>query len=257
MGFLHEGHLTLVRRSREENQLTAASIFVNPTQFNDPEDLARYPRDLPADLGKLEKEGVDVVFTPTAEELYPKDTEISINPGHLENLLCGMSRPGDFRGMLTIVSKLFNLVRPERAYFGQKDFQQFLLISKMVADLNFPITLRMLPTLREKDGLAMSSRNAKLAPAERRQAPELYRSLEMGRDLIDAGMEDALRTVAASMEYLIEHTSFEIDYFSIVNPITLEDLEKVSPSTPYLMAVAAYLGSTRLIDNILHYPPAG
>ena len=255
MGALHAGHLSLVEQCKNEMGVSVVSIFLNPTQFNDPADLENYPKDLSGDLKQLESiGGVDVVFAPTVEDIYPEGSEVAIEPGPMAHVLCGMTRQGHFRGVLTVVMKLFNMVSPDAAFFGAKDFQQFSLISKMVADLNMDIELRMVPTMREDDGLAMSSRNQHLSANEREEASTLFQALEMGHREIRQGETKAMEVVAKMMTLILENSTFDIDYLSIADPITLKDIEDVSPSKAYVIAVAAYLGKTRLIDNLLNVP---
>ena len=207
MGYLHEGHLSLARAARQECEQVVVSIFVNPTQFGPREDLSRYPRDLPRDLKLLEQAGADVIFTPTADDIYPPGFACYVDPtGPLVERLEGASRPGHFRGVATVVAKLFQIVRPERAYFGQKDAQQVAVIRRMVADLYLPVDLRMLPTVREPDGLAMSSRNAYLSPDERQAATILYRALTEARRLVDAG-EQHTDTLRAALARVHRHRS--------------------------------------------------
>ncbi|MBF0197522.1 MAG: pantoate--beta-alanine ligase [Planctomycetes bacterium] len=254
MGCLHEGHLSLVKKCMDECDTTIVSIFINPTQFNDQQDFDTYPRETTADLKMLEELGVDMVFLPNAEDIFPKNCEISVVPGKSAETLCGLSRGGHFRGVLTVVAKLFNIVQPHISYFGAKDYQQFLLISKMVSDLNFPIELRLGDTVREEDGLAMSSRNNNLSVSEREEAPILYQALEYGEKQIRKGEPNALKVIEAMMTMIIENSSFSIDYLSIVDPVTLEDVLESSPAKACLIAIAANIGTTRLIDNILHLP---
>jgi pantoate--beta-alanine ligase len=255
MGALHEGHLSLVRQSIEECPATVVSIFVNPTQFNEANDFENYPNQLTEDLKLLEElNGVDLVFLPKPEDMYHAGASVSVDPGYLAQPLCGMTRQGHFRGVLTIVMKFFNLIQPDFAFFGAKDYQQFLLISKMVEDLNMNIQLRLGQTFREEDGLAMSSRNALLSPAQREEAPIIFQCLQMGIKMIKNGEDKAMEVIARLMNDIIENSLLEIDYLSIVDPTTLEDLIEVSPKNAYLIAVAAYMGPVRLIDNILHLP---
>lgn len=257
MGALHEGHLTLVRASIDEMDITVATIFVNPTQFNDAEDFENYPKTQSKDLEILEALGsVDVVFMPDAEDMYPSGSQVTVEPGPAAHVLCGLSRPGHFRGVLTIVMKLFNIVGPDAAFFGAKDYQQFSLIATMVRDLNLPLELRMIPTVREEDGLAMSSRNARLSPAQREEAPILFQTLEMGQRIIRKGETRAMEVIAEMMNSILENSLFEIDYLSIVDPITLDDITEVKAEKPYLIAVAANMGPVRLIDNLLNLPKA-
>ena len=255
MGYLHNGHLELVRKSMEQCQATVASIFVNPTQFNDGEDFDKYPRDDHRDLDLLEDLGaVDVVFMPSVEDVYPPGSQITVEPGPMANALCGMSRPGHFRGVLTVVAKLFNMVKPDLAFFGAKDFQQFSLIARMVGDLNFDLGLRLVPTVREDDGLAMSSRNARLSPTHREEAPILFQAMEMGQRQIRDGETAPLAVMETMMSTILKNSTFDVDYLNIVDPTTLEDLDSVSPAQAYLIALAAYAGPVRLIDNLLHHP---
>jgi pantoate--beta-alanine ligase len=251
MGYLHEGHLSLVRQAREESDVLAASIFVNPAQFGPREDLTRYPRNLPRDLHLLEACGVDIVFAPTAEEIYPPGFATYIDPGGpLATAAEGASRPGHFRGVATVVLKLFQILDPQRAYFGQKDAQQVAVLARMIADLCLPVTLRISPTVREADGLAMSSRNAYLTPRLRPAAPVLYRALLAGKQAFEdqtscrpASVIDAIQEVVAG-EPLVR-----LDYVDVRDPGTFLPLEHLR--APALFLIAAFLGSTRLIDNIL------
>ncbi|MEE9198180.1 MAG: pantoate--beta-alanine ligase [Dehalococcoidia bacterium] len=248
MGYLHEGHLALVRRARAENDLVAVSIFVNPSQFGPAEDYQTYPRDLQRDLALLEREGVDLVFAPSVEELYPPGFDTWVEMEGLAGRLEGESRPGHFRGVVTVVAKLFNIVRPHRAYFGQKDAQQLWLIGKMVADLNMDLELVAVPTVRETDGLALSSRNAYLSPQERRVAPILWKALTAARELWEGGEQDA-EAIRKAMTALIEEESLaRVDYVSVADSDTLEELDAID--RPALVSLAVWIGETRLIDNI-------
>lgn len=249
MGYLHEGHITLVRQARDENATVAVSIFVNPTQFGPKEDLARYPRDIPRDLELLEAAGTDVVFIPIAQEIYPAGFNSWVDISSITERLEGATRPNHFRGVATVVAKLFNIVMPDRAYFGQKDAQQFLVIEKMVRDLNMNVTVVRVPTVREIDGLAMSSRNVYLKPKERQQATILYRSLMLAEQLFRQGEKDA-NNICREMTTLIQQEPFaRIDYISIADCATLAELKTVSP--PALVSLAVMLSFTRLIDNII------
>ena len=250
MGCLHEGHLALVRRARPENDSLAVSIFVNQPQFGPSEDFATYPRDLQRDQAILQKEGVDLVFTPSAEEMYPKGYAIWIEVGRLAQRLEGQHRPGHFLGVATVVAKLFNIARPDRAYFGQKDGQQVAVIKRMVADLNMAVNIVTVPTVREADGLALSSRNSYLSPEERQAAPVVYRALCQAQELWERGERDAelLRGEVRRLlggEPLIE----EIDYVSVADASGLEELACVQQ--PAMVSVAVRLGKARLIDNVL------
>jgi pantoate--beta-alanine ligase len=250
MGALHEGHLSLVRCSRRENDITVVSIFVNPSQFGPNEDLQRYPRDAQRDGALLEGEGADLLFLPDVAEVYPRPYRTYVDVTGLDDKLCGRSRPGHFRGVATIVLKLLNLARPQRAYFGQKDAQQALIIRQLVRDLDLPVQLRVLPIVRAADGLALSSRNVYLSAAERRAALALPRSLEQARALI-AGGERRSRVVHAAMEAEIAREPLlAVDYIAVVG---LDDLEEAAEIVPghTLVAAAVRVGKTRLIDNYL------
>ena len=250
MGYLHEGHLSLVRACRRENEWTAVSIYVNPAQFGPAEDLQRYPRDAERDIALLEKEKVDLLFMPDSGEMYPSPYHTYVRVEGLEDKLCGASRPGHFRGVATVVLKLFQLLRPQRAYFGQKDAQQALIIRQMVRDLNLPVSLCVLPIVRDRDGLALSSRNAYLAPAERLAALALPRSLELAGALVRGG-ETASRTIAAAMRAEIAREPLlAIDYVAVVRLPDLEEIATVEAGRT-LIAAAVRVGKTRLIDNLL------
>jgi pantoate--beta-alanine ligase len=249
MGALHEGHLSLVRAARAACDVVAASIFVNPTQFGPNEDLSNYPRSFERDCELLEHERIDFLFFPSTEEMYRAGATTWVTVEELSHKLDGRSRPGHFRGVTTVVSKLFHVVEPHVAFFGQKDAAQLAIIRRMVRDLNFPVEIVACPIVREPDGLAMSSRNAYLNPAQRNQALVLHRSLlEIGQ-LIDAGERNAQKLLQAGRAEFSREPAVRLDYFEIVNPHTLDPVELISGGT--LVAVAAYVGSTRLIDNIL------
>ena len=252
MGALHEGHLSLVRSARAENGSVVVSIFVNPTQFSPSEDFASYPRDLKRDLSLLESESVDLVFTPPTDELYPEGYSTWVTVESLTRRLEGASRPTHFRGVATIVTKLFNIIRPDRAYFGQKDAQQALVIRRMIADLNLPIELRICPTVREEDGLALSSRNAYLSEKERRAAVVLYRGLELAERMFFEGERDADRIRRAIRELISSEPLAEIDYVSVADIETLAELKKLD--RPALVSLAVRFSRTRLIDNTI-LPP--
>ncbi len=253
MGYLHAGHLDLVRRARAENQVVAVSIFVNPIQFGPQEDLARYPRDLPRDLNLCAEAGVDLVFAPEPPEMYPEGFQTHVEVEGLSQGLCGASRPGHFRGVATVVTKLFTIVQPDRAYFGEKDAQQLRVIRRMVRDLNLPVTVVPVPTVREPDGLAMSSRNVYLDPDERRAAPVLYRSLMLAEELA-AGGERRASAIAECMRALIQAEPLaRLDYLAIVDDETLAPVETID--RPALAALAVFFGRTRLIDNVTLVPP--
>jgi pantoate--beta-alanine ligase len=249
MGCLHEGHLSLVRGAREENPSLVVSIFVNPTQFDPGEDFTRYPRDTEGDLTLLEKEAADVVFVPAADEMYPPQFDSWVEVGGVTGRLEGASRPGHFRGVTTVCAKLFNIIRPTRAYFGQKDAQQAVVIKKMVAEFNMNLEIVTLPTVREPDGLAMSSRNSYLSLDERRAALVLYQALTLGRGLWEQGEKDAGHIRQEMTRLIRKQPLAHIDYVSIAHAETLDELDTVEP--PALVSLAVKIGSTRLIDNIL------
>ena len=250
MGALHEGHLTLVRQARQENQGLAVSIFVNPTQFSQSDDLSQYPRDLERDLALLRQEGVGLVYAPSPQEIYPPGFDTWVDPGALADRLEGAARPGHFRGVATVVTKLFNLLRPDRAYFGQKDGQQVLVIQQLVRDLNIGVEVVVVPTVREPDGLALSSRNAYLTPEQRKAASVIYRALVGAQELRrqDVGGGEELR--AAVRRVLEEEPRLEqIEYVSLVDCGTLEELDVLAGRA--MLSVAVRLGQTRLIDNLI------
>jgi len=249
MGYLHEGHLSLVRRARAECASVVVSIFVNPTQFGPGEDLATYPRDLPRDLGLLEKEAVNLVWTPTPEGMYPPGFQTWVTVEEVARPLEGAQRPGHFRGVATVVAKLFNGVQPQRAYFGQKDAQQAVVIRHMVRDLDFPIEIIVCPTVREADGLAMSSRNSYLAPQERRAATVLYRALSAAQAAFEAGERDAERLRRMVAEIIAAEPLARLQYVSCAHPETLQELETIADTA--LLSLAAFVGRTRLIDNLV------
>ncbi len=252
MGALHEGHLSLVRRARTQATLIVVSIFVNPLQFGPGEDFARYPRNLEADCALLEPEGVEVVFAPTTEQMYPPDANTVVYVEGLSERLDGRSRPGHFRGVSTVVAKLFHIVDPDCAVFGQKDAAQVAVLRRMVRDLNMPIDLVVAPIARDAEGLALSSRNAYLRPEERRQALVLYRALRRVEELAGAGETNSERLRSAALYVLADEPAAGLDYLEIVDPDTLLPVSSVAQGV--LVAVAANFGSTRLIDNAL-LPP--
>jgi pantoate--beta-alanine ligase len=249
MGYLHEGHMTLVRRSREANDHTAVSIFVNPTQFGPNEDFDRYPRDYPRDFAMLEKEKTDFVFLPKPAEIYPEGFNTWVEVYKVTDRLEGEIRPGHFKGVATVVNKLFNIVEPTRAYFGQKDAQQCVVVKKMVIDLNMNLEMVIVPTVREKDGLAMSSRNVYLSPEERQQAPVLYKALIMAHVMWVEGEKDSQKLRQAMIDLIRQKPLGKIEYISIADAITLKESEKADP--PAVISLAVKFGKTRLIDNIL------
>jgi pantoate--beta-alanine ligase len=249
MGALHAGHLSLVRKSTRNNDVTVVSIFVNPAQFSPTEDLNKYPRPIKKDKKILEGENVDILFYPAVLTMYPNGFQTSVVTTKLANIIEGKSRPGHFNGMATIVLKLFNLVNPTRAYFGQKDFQQSLVVRQMVYDLNLPIKINVVPTVREKDGLALSSRNVFLSSRERLQASSLYRSLMLGKKLIISGSKNALSIKTQIKKYLKKYDLVHVDYIEICDPENLSILKVISKKTVIL--ITAYVGKTRLIDNVI------
>jgi len=248
MGYLHEGHLSLIRRGRKETDIVVVSIFVNPTQFGPREDYKRYPRNLRKDLKLCEEEGVDYVFSPSVKSIYPKGYSTYVSVEGLTENLCGKFRPGHFRGVTTVVTKLFNIVKPDAAYFGQKDAQQAIVIRRMADDLNMNINIKILPTVRESDGLAISSRNNYLSYDERQAASTLYRSLQLARDLIKLGKKDAAYIIG-QMRKMLASVATKIDYISIVDLKTLKDVKTIKGKV--LIALAVWVGRTRLIDNIV------
>ncbi len=249
MGYLHEGHLALVRQARTENSSVVVSIFVNPAQFGPQEDFEKYPRDHVLDLAILEKEKTDIVFIPSVAEMYPPQFNSWVEVGKVTERLEGASRPGHFRGVTTVVAKLFSIVEPTRAYFGQKDAQQTIVIKKMVADLNMNLEIVTVPTVREPDGLAMSSRNTYLNPQERQAALVLYQALSLAQQLWSQGEKDAGRIRQQMLALIKKQPLADIDYVSIADTETLDELDTVSP--PALVSMAVRIGKTRLIDNIV------
>jgi len=249
MGALHEGHLSLIKRAKDENDLTVVSIFVNPTQFCEGEDYEKYPRDVEKDKEKLEIIGIDYLFLPDNNALYPTEYLTFVTVEKLSDKLCGKFRPGHFRGVTTIVCKLFNIVRPTRAYFGQKDYQQSLIIRKMVEDLNFDIEIIVCSTIREQDGLAMSSRNLYLSNEERKAASIIYKSLKEGEKILKKG--DSPLNASLKIQEILKKEPLikQIQYAGVYDPLTLEELTE--KQNKYLLAIAVKLGDTRLIDNII------
>jgi len=248
MGYLHEGHLSLVRCSKRENDLTVVSIFVNPTQFGEGEDFDRYPRDLERDLKLLQREGVDIVFAPEAGDMYPKDFSTYVEETEISRLWEGEFRPGHFRGVCTVVTKLFNIVKPDRAYFGEKDYQQLQVIKRMVRDLNMDIEIVGCPIVREKDGLAMSSRNVYLSPEEREQATAIYKSFLLAQELVRKGLRDARKLEEEIKRFLKSFPLIkQIDYVAVVDPETLRPVDEIKGGERILVAVRT--PSARLIDN--------
>jgi len=249
MGYLHEGHLALVRQARAENSSVVVSIFVNPTQFSLQEDYEKYPRDHVLDLSILEKEKTDIAFIPSVAEMYPPQFNSWVEVSKVTERLEGASRPGHFRGVTTVVAKLFNIVQPTRAYFGQKDAQQAIIIKKMVFDLNMNLEIVAVPTVREPDGLAMSSRNTYLNSEQRRAALVLYQALSLAQKLWSQGEKDAKRMRQEMIALIKKQPLADIDYVSIADTETLDELDTVKP--PALVSLAVRIGRTRLIDNIV------
>jgi len=252
MGALHEGHLSLVRAAKAECDCTVVSIYVNPTQFGPNEDFSKYPRTLEADLKLLAGCGADVVFAPTNDVVYPAGLSTWVEVGAVAEPLEGQCRPGHFRGVATVVLKFFNMVQPDAAYFGQKDFQQAAVIRRMTADLNLPLVIRVCPTVREPDGLAMSSRNRYLSPAARQRALVLLRSLQTALQLVQEGQRDASRIVARMREMIETAEDARIDYIALVDPDTLQPVGRITGRT--LAVLAVKIENTRLIDNCLLEP---
>jgi len=249
LGALHEGHASLVRRARKECAVVVVSIFLNPTQFDSAADLAQYPQTLEADLELCRARGADVAFVPEAGEIYPQGFQTVVAVGPLTERLCGASRPGHFRGVATVVAKLFNLVRPQRAYFGEKDFQQLQVVRRIVRDLDFPVEIVPCATVREADGLAVSSRNARLSPEARKDAVALSRALATGKRLVEGGEREAMKVLGAMTEALADIRNAELDYVAAVDPETLEDVETIKGEV--LLALAVEFDGVRLIDNML------
>ncbi|MBW1974102.1 MAG: pantoate--beta-alanine ligase [Deltaproteobacteria bacterium] len=252
MGYLHDGHLALMKMARRHGDILVISIFVNPTQFGPQEDFERYPRDLPRDLKLAESVGVDVVFTPSAEEMYPQNYQTYVEVTEVSRPLCGARRPGHFRGVTTVVAKLFNIVKPHVAVFGEKDYQQLVVIRRMVQDLNMDVEVLGHPTVREKDGLAMSSRNVYLSSDERKVALRLYQSLMKAQELVSNGITSAAEVLQEVRSILAPDDRLVIDYAEIRDPETLEELDEING--PALLALAAFVGKARLIDNIVLTP---
>lgn len=249
MGALHEGHLSLARAARKDCDVVAVSIFVNPTQFGPNEDFSRYPRTFDGDCALLEREGVDLVFAPTVEEMYPSGASSFVLVDGVSDRLDGASRPGHFRGVTTVVSKLFHIAMPHKAFFGQKDAAQVAVLRKMARDLNCPVQLVVCPIVREPDGLALSSRNRYLSAEERRQALVLHRALLKAKEAAVSGEKSSQRLIEIAREEFAQEPSVRIDYIAVVNPDTLEDVPTVNGGA--LVVVAAFVGTTRLIDNTL------
>ncbi|HAX62355.1 MAG TPA: pantoate--beta-alanine ligase [Elusimicrobia bacterium] len=249
MGALHQGHISLIRRARKENDIVAVSIFVNPSQFGPNEDLKKYPRPFEKDVKSCKSEGADVIFAPPPKDMYPENYLTYITVEKLSALMCGKFRHGHFRGVATIVAKLFNIVQPDRAYFGLKDFQQSVIIKKMVTDLNFPVKIIVCPLVREKDGLALSSRNVYLSCEERKRALSLSRSLQNAKNLIEYKNVKSAKKIISEMKKMILPNTDKIDYIEIRDAETLEEIKYIKKKV--VIAVAVFVGKTRLIDNIV------
>lgn len=249
MGNLHAGHLSLIRQAKRDTDFVVVSVFLNPTQFGPGEDYCDYPRNLGRDKRLTEKAGVDLLFAPSISEIYPAQFSTYVDVEGLSNILCGGSRGGHFRAVATVVTKLFNIVGPHVAYFGHKDFQQATIIRKMVKDLNMEAKIKVLPTVREKDGLAISSRNASLSDQERMDALCLYRSLQQARKMVKSNITDPRRIKSKIKELISTKKTVKIDYIAVLNPESLEEVKRVTRSVAILLAV--WVGKTRLIDNII------
>lgn len=248
MGYLHEGHISLVKRAKKENDFVIVSIFVNPKQFGPSEDLSKYPRDAKRDISLLESAGADGVFLPNTDEIYPIGFETYVSVTALSKVLEGEKRPGHFDGVCTVVAKLFNIIQPQTVYFGQKDAQQIAVIKKMVTDLQIPVIVKTGETIRENDGLAMSSRNIFLSQQERKEAVSLYHSLQLAERLYKDGQRNSEK-IKHEMAKIINQANGKIDYISIADPTTLEELSEIKADV--LVSIAVYMGKTRLIDNLL------
>ncbi len=249
MGALHKGHLGLIRQAVKENDISVVSIFVNPIQFGPQEDFRRYPRPLSKDLALCRKAGVDFVFCPRPQDFYPSGYKTFIEVKELSDALCGACRPGHFRGVVTVVAKLFNILQPSCAYFGQKDAQQAVIIKKMVSDLNMPVKLKVMPIIREKDGLAFSSRNIYLSREQRKDAAVLSAALHIAGNLVKSGIRDAHKIIRKIKGVIKAKKAARIDYVSIVDPDNLRPVKKITGRC--LIALAVWIGKTRLIDNII------
>lgn len=250
MGALHEGHLSLIRRAKNENDISSVSIFVNPLQFGPSEDFERYPRDIESDLEKLQKEKVDIIFMPEVSLMYPERFLTYVEVDEISGRLCGAFRPGHFRGVATVVTKLLNIMQPTKVYFGQKDFQQGIIIKQLVRDLNFDVDVILCPTMREQDGLAMSSRNVYLTEEQRKAATVIYKCMKAASDLIESGITDGLYIQKFMQDRILkEPLVSSIDYAGVYDPETMVDVPVIKGDI--LLAVALKVGNTRLIDNML------
>ena len=250
MGALHNGHLTLISTAKQENDLTVCSIYVNPTQFNNDHDLAVYPRTLEADGQLLQEAGCHVLFAPTDAQMYPQAPVMKFDFGNLERVMEGQFRPGHFNGVGIVVSKLFHIVQPNRAYFGQKDLQQCLIIKRLVQDLSFDLTLRICPTVRETDGLAMSSRNRNLSVEQRKETPFIYQMLQEAKAML-ASKKSIAETQSFVYQSFANHPALQLEYFEIAETDTLVPVSEQTANQPLALCIAAFMGKTRLIDNLL------
>lgn len=254
MGALHEGHISLVKASKSHNQVTVSSIFVNPIQFNNQNDLIKYPRDIEKDTKLLESVGCEVLFNPEDEEMYPKQSIVKLDFGHLDKTMEGEFRPGHFSGVALVVSKLFNIVGPDHAYFGQKDWQQFAVIRKLTEELNFNVALHSVATLREPDGLALSSRNRRLEAGQREVATAFYKGLLQAREGLSKGKK--LKEIKPEVRAFVEkYPGVRLEYFELVDSKNLNTLESVEQSSEPIMCIAGYVGEVRLIDNMFPVRP--
>ncbi|MCX5699043.1 MAG: pantoate--beta-alanine ligase [Candidatus Omnitrophica bacterium] len=249
LGALHPGHLSLIKQAGQDNDLVVVSIFVNPAQFGPQEDLNKYPRPLKNDLALCRKHKVDLVFLPDQKIMYPEGFSTLVNVEGLSRLLCGVSRPGHFRGVTTVVAKLLNIVSPDVLYLGQKDAQQAIIIARMIKDLNFPVKVKVMPTVREKDGLAISSRNEYLGGQEKKDALVLSRALNLAKVLIKEGVKDTVRIISRLKQLINKNKNVKIDYIAIVDSTNLKPLKRVGGNC--LVALSVYIGKTRLIDNVI------
>jgi len=249
MGYFHQGHLSLISEGKKQGDVLVVSLFVNPIQFGPKEDLAAYPRNLQKDASLAEKEGTDVLFVPEEKEMYPEGYQTYVEVTQLTKYLCGVSRPGHFKGVTTVVAKLFNIIRPHIAIFGLKDYQQYIVIKRMVMDLNYPIKIIGCPIIREPDGLAMSSRNVYLTSKQRTSALSLYKSLNIAQEMVNKGEKKAKTIIEAVTTFIQKHPYTKIDYVKLCDPETLEELEEIRGNA--LLALAVKVGKARLIDNTI------
>lgn len=250
MGYLHDGHRSLIEKAKEDNDIVVVSIFVNPTQFAPDEDLKNYPRDLERDSNICEELGVDYIFQPKENDMYPENFSTFVLPGeNMTNIMCGVTRPKHFRGVCTVLTKIFNIVSPQNAYFGEKDIQQLAIVKRMVEDMNFDIEIVGCPIVREKDGLAKSSRNSYLDSKQREAARVLRKSILMAKEMIESGERDAIRVQASIIEMIEDEPLSKIDYIEILDFETFDRIKVIQKQT--LISMAVYIGKTRLIDNIL------